>query len=50
MTQQELEAFIAKGGKITKVPTVVREPSKPRRPRSSKWSKANAFKSGGWLS
>lgn len=50
MTQQELEDFLAKGGRITKVPTAVREPSKPRRPHSSRWAKANAFKSGGWLS
>lgn len=50
MTQQELEDFLAKGGQIKVVPPVVADPKKPRRPRSSKWTKANAFKSGGWLS
>ena len=50
MTPRELEEFLAKGKTITVVPPVVLDTKQKRRPRSGRWTKANAFKSGGLYS
>jgi hypothetical protein len=46
-----LDAFFAKGGKITKLPMSAKtEPEAIKKGTQAKWAKAKAFKSGGKLS